>query len=247
MVPEKNENHNGEIMYVLKEKEKPSFTKAFCEITTAIAAFGTMVAAFVGIFHTIPSLINNSNKQTQVVIEPREGDIIVQDEENYKLLQLIQKEDIIFPSQIQEVQFTHSNSKKERVDINNPKKDDWTKRDSFVYVIPSFSINSNKIINLIQNLQSIKVFVDFYESKNISTYIELGLNAFMFEIAFDKEEINSTVINKESQYEYVTNEGFNDGIEWTKIRVEISYFINGKTINDSISTDWIETTADLFA
>ena len=39
----------------------------------------TMAISFVALFVTIPNVISNSNEQTQVVIEPRDGDIIVKD------------------------------------------------------------------------------------------------------------------------------------------------------------------------
>ena len=53
-----------------------------------------------------------------------------------------------------------------------------------------------------------------------------------------------TKSNMISTKEYVTNE-FNDGIEWVKIRVEIIYNIGERLISDTITSDWIETDADI--
>ena len=53
---------------------------------------------------------NQQQLQTQVVIEPRDGDIIVNIGDDYKLLQLIQYEDIVFPSKIQEIQIDNKNA-----------------------------------------------------------------------------------------------------------------------------------------
>lgn len=223
-------------------KVASSIIASLCAIVAAIAGFCCATS--------ISQSIQNSNtqKQTQVVIEPREGDIIVKDGDDYKLLQLISESDVAFPSKIQEVQYKAVNSKKERVDINRTNEDDWTKRDSFVYIINSFSINANKVINLLENIESIKVYCDFYTEKNISTFIELGDKAFTFDMRGNIDETNFEVTkaNIESQYEYVTNEGVNDGIEWVKIRVEIIYIIGERHIKDTITSDWIATDADLF-
>lgn len=220
-------------------------------ISCAVSIISAL-AVIIGVFITVPNVINNAvqnsndQKQTQVVIEPRDGDIIVKDGDDYKLLQLIELSDISFPSKVQEVQYNKGKSTLERVDINNTNSEDWSKRDSFVYIINSFSINPNKVINLLDNIKRITVYCDFYEEKNISKYIDLGEKSFKFEmIGEDKTSIETTKTNVISQYEYVTKE-LNDGIEWMKIRVEIIYEINEKAIVDTISTDWIETSADYF-
>ena len=229
---------------------KDPWHKVAVSIVTSLCSIATVVATFVGIFCTIPSVIQSSNmqKQTQVVIEPREGDIIVKDGDDYKLLQLISENDIAFPSKIQEVQYTAANSQSERVDINNTNEEDWSKRDSFVYVINSFSINPNKVINLLENIESINVYCDFYIKKDISTFVELGDKAFAFNMreSIDELDFEVTKANVKSQYEYVTNE-LDDGIEWVKIRVEIVYIIGEKHIKDTITSDWIATDADPFA
>lgn len=220
--------------------------------SSIIASLCTIVAAIVGCCcaTSISQSIQNSNtqKQTQVVIEPREGDIIVKDGDDYKLLQLISESDIAFPSKIQEVQYTTLNSQSERVDINNINGEDWSKRDSFVYVINSFSINPNKVINLLENIESINVYCDFYIDKDISTFVELGDKAFAFNMreSIDELDFEVTKANIESQYEYVTSEGLNDGIEWVKIRVEIVYIIGERKIKDTITSDWIAIAEDPF-
>lgn len=212
----------------------------------------TIIATFLGIFLAVPQAINNAikssneQKQTQVVIEPRDGDVIVKDGDDYKLLQLIELSDINFPTKIQEVQHTYNNSiAANRVDINNFNKEDWSKRDSFSYIINSFSINPNKIINLLSNINRLTVYCDFYTEKNISTFVDLEENAFYFEMIEDKPNLELTQFNVKSQKEYVTKE-INDGIEWVKIRVEIVYNIGGKIVTDTLTTDWIATAADYF-
>lgn len=212
----------------------------------------TIIATFLGIFLAVPQAINsaikssNEQKQTQVVIEPRDGDVIVKDGDDYKLLQLIELSDINFPTKIQEVQYTQNNSiVANRVDINNFNKEDWSKRDSFSYIINSFSINPNKIINLLSNIDRLTVYCDFYTEKNISTFVDLEENAFYFEMIENKPNLELTRFNVKSQKEYVTKE-INDGIEWVKIRVEIVYNISGQVVTDTLTTDWIETAADYF-
>jgi hypothetical protein len=139
-------NTNVQKLEIVDSRKEPRY-KAVVAIITALCSIATVVATFVGIFCTIPSVIQSSNmqKQTQVVIEPREGDIIVKDGDDYKLLQLISENDIVFPTKIQEVQYTAANSQWVRVDINNTNEEDWSKRDSFVYVINSLSINPHKV------------------------------------------------------------------------------------------------------
>ncbi len=218
-------------------------------IVSAICSILTVVVAFIGVFNTIPNIIQSSNeqKQTQVVIEPRDGDIIVKDGDDYKLLQLINISDISFPTKIQEVQYQSSNSNLDnRVDIGNTNNENWDNRDSFRYVINNFSINSNKVINLLQNINDITVYCDFYSEKNISTFVNLGENAFQFKMWSNSksEKFEITKQNVSSEKEYVTKE-INDGIEWVKIRVEISYIIGEQEILDTLTSDWIETDADI--
>ena len=223
----------------------------FCTVGVSIAAF------FVG-----EKLINEINQeQTQVVIEPREGDIIVQldEDDDYKLLQLIQYSDIKFPDKVQEIQIKSNNNSdpniadENRVEINNINGEDWSSRDSFKYMISNFSINPNKVINLVGTVNKMTVYCDFYKEKNIATKIQLSEeDCFKFEIIKDVEdkgsnEIKISNIEHESEKEYVTKE-INDGIEWVKIRVVIVYKIpiEGKDylIKDEIISDWIPTDAD---
>ena len=55
-------------------------------------------------------------------------------------------------------------------------------------------------------------------------------------------EVTKTTIN--SDFSYVTKET-NDGIEWVKIRVEIVYLIGDREITDTLTSEWIETDADI--
>ena len=208
----------------------------------------TMVISFVALFVTIPNVISNSNEQTQVVIEPRDGDIIVKDGDDYKLLQLINQADIAFPTKVQEIQYKYTESNPScRVNILNTSNEDWSKRDSFKYVINTFSINPNKVINLLDNIERISVYCDLYAEQNISTMIQLSdENAFKFDMrtSISDKSFEVTKSNIMSSKEYVTNE-LNDGIEWVKIRVEIVYQIGERLISDTITSDWIETDADI--
>ena len=222
--------------------------KVWLDWIQAAAAILVPIVAFLGLFFAVPTAIKNANQQeqTQIVIEPRDGDIIVKDGDDYKLLQLINAEDVSFPSKVQEIQNPATNSKKDkRVDISNTNGEDWSNRDSFTYVINGFSINPNKVINLLGNIKSITVFCDFYAEKNISTFIDLGEKAYKFTMIGDEttNALEVTKANVYSEYEYVTNE-LNDGIEWVKIRVDIVYEIDGREVRDTITSDWIETDAD---
>lgn len=239
------------------ENPKESFWDKFIKVTQVICSLLTVIVSGISLF-IANSVVNNINEQnqsqnqmqeqTQIVIEPREGDIIVTVGNDYKLLQLINSTDILFPSKVQEIQFKYSNDEiiGKRVEINNFNNDDWSKQDSFSYIINSFSINPNKVINLIENIGSITVFCDFYAEKNIATYINLGDKNFFFTMIDNenKSDFRVSNINEKSEYSYVTNE-LNNGIEWVKIRVEIEYCINGRTIHDSITSDWIPTDADI--
>lgn len=229
--------------------EKETKVDVWIKILKIVASIATTFASIVGII-VGGNIIHNQTQQqeqTQIVIEPRDGDVIVAIGNDYKLLQLIEVNDINFPTTIQEIQHTYKNSIVDnRVDILNENNEDWGKRDSFSYMINNFSINSNKIINLLDNIDKITVFCDFYAEKNISTFIELGDKTFSFSMIDEsnKNDFSVSNINKKSEYEYVTKEA-NDGIEWVKIRVEITYNINNKKIRDSIASDWIPTDADL--
>ncbi len=221
----------------------------------SIVTVGVSIAAlFIG-----GNLIKEINqKNTQVVIEPREGDIIVQIGNDFKLLQLIKYSDITFPDKVQEIQIkakndsNPNNSCENRVEINNINGEDWSSRDSFKYMISNFSINPNKVINLVGTVNKMTVYCDFYKEKNIATKIQLSEeDCFKFEImdVEDKgsNEIKISNIEQESEKEYVTKE-INDGIEWVKIRVVIVYKIKidgkEKMITDEIISDWIPTDAD---
>lgn len=239
----KNNNSNSS-----NNKQDPKW-KIWIESLKLVISFLTVAVTLFGIFYAVPEIINNinNNKQTQVVIEPRDGDIIVKDGDDYKLLQLINISDIIFPTKIQEIQYNYNDTKQsERVNINNLSNEDWSTRDSFSYVINSFSINPNKVINLLDNIDKITVYCDFYSEKNITTLIDLNDKNFSFtmrESIKDKNfEVTKTTIN--SDFSYVTKET-NDGIEWVKIRVEIVYLIGDREITDTLTSEWIETDADI--
>lgn len=221
---------------ILKEKQHPAITI----ISLVLGPIATVVSAFLG-FRYVGGVIQS---QTQVVIEPRDGDIIVEEGSGYKLLQLLTVSDIYFPTKIQEIR-RQSDIPIERVDVNNDKNEDWSDKDGFQYMIDEISFNSNKIINLLGSIKNITLFVDFYAGKNISTKIELGKKQFEFEIYdIETNEFKITNTNISSNYVYVTNE-VNNGFEWAKVRLEIEYLINEKIINDKIVSNWMETDADI--
>ena len=213
--------------------------KAFMPVITAGA---TIVA---GVF-CINKIVNKqTQQQTQVVIEPRDGDIIVKDGDDYKLLQLIGKDDIVLPTKIQEIQLKAKDSDKSmRADVGNVNNEDWSNRDSFKYVINNVHINTNKLFNLLETIKSIDIYCDFYIEKNISSYWECMDYVFTENLySNDNEGVVSEHNNIVSKYEYVTKE-LNDGFEWCKIRLVIKYNIDSKEVIDTISTDWIATTQD---
>ena len=109
-----------------------------------------------------------------------------------------------------------------------------------------YSINSNKLINLLDNLVSIVVHCDFYATKNISSLIDLGEDNFHFSLLDDNTtEIQVTLDNVISKKSYVTNE-INNGFEWAKIKTEIKYKINNENIKEVFVSDWLATDADIF-
>ena len=244
----KDSEKNGEVTYILKETNQ-SRRQIWIDWIGVCVSIATIIVTIIGLFITIPNVISNvnNNKQTQVVIEPRDGDIIVKDGNDYKLLQLISLADITFPTKVQEIQYNYTDDRqKDRIDINNFNNEDWSKRDSFDYVINNFSINPNKVINLLENIDNIMVYCDFYTEKNIATYVNLGENSFKFAMRENVEDKNFEVTksNIHSSFSYVTKE-LNDGIEWVKIRVEINYKIGDMVIKDSLVSDWISTDADI--
>ena len=160
---------------------------------------------------------------------------------------MINYSDIIFPTKIQERQHNYNDSEQsERVYINNTSNEDWSKRDSFDYVINSFSINPNKVINLLDNINEITVYCDFYTEQNITTLVDLGDKSFYFKMRENVSDTNFEVTrtNESSKYSYVTKE-INDGFEWAKVKVKITYIIGNREIIDTISSDWIATDADI--
>lgn len=207
-----------------------------------LTASATCICAFLA----TNSITNFIQKQTQVVIEPREGDIIVDDGDNgYKLLQLIKYEDISFPTKLQEIQHSAEDGGDNRVEVGNINNESWENQDSFSYMINTFSINSNKVINLLQNINYICLYVDFYQNKNISTLIPLKEEDMFYTEIYKEGDnfFNISLKNIESQKRYVTKE-LNNGFEWAKIRLNIEYSINNKTIKDCITSDWMQTDQD---
>ena len=216
------------------------------EWVSVIVSFLAVVGSIITAILCVNKVINNqTQQQTQVVIEPRDGDIIVNDNGNYKLLQLINADDITLPTKIQEIQLKAKESESaKRVDVNNKNGEDWSGRDSFKYVINSIHINTNKLFNLVGTIKKIDFFCDFYTEKNITALWDCGDKCFTKNLYNDEsKEVISEYNNIVSEYEYVTKE-INDGFEWCKIRLELEYMIDKRKICDTVSTDWMATTQD---
>lgn len=63
-------------------------------------------------------------------------------------------------------------------------------------MIGNFSINHNKVINLLGTIESLTVYCDFYEEKNISTLISMNMeDSYYFKIIDEKEDENIRVSN----------------------------------------------------
>ncbi|PKL01239.1 MAG: hypothetical protein CVV56_01180 [Tenericutes bacterium HGW-Tenericutes-1] len=187
----------------------------------------------------------NNNNQEIVTLQPRDGDVIIQEGDSYKLLQLIKIEDIEFTPLLQETRYDKNYNIDNRVDLFNDNNQDWDDRVSFGYTIEKISINADKIMNLHNNISSITAYIDFYESSDITTRLELTEeNAFKI-VIFEKDTniISNTVINSKSRKTYVTNAQEiipNNGVNYAKIRIEIRYQINDMIFSSSIlSNDWL--------
>ncbi|MCF7926322.1 MAG: hypothetical protein K9L74_01930 [Candidatus Izimaplasma sp.] len=190
--------------------------------------------------------------QEIVTLQPRDGDVIIRDEDSYKLVQLIKIEDIIVSSEIQESRYDFDQLSEDvnRVDLfRGDDTDDWSTRDAFQYTLEEISFNPDKVMNLMGNIVSIKLYFDVYEEEDITTKIDLPESDQFYEILYDENNDNNTVrtsfTNLTSENYYVTKSATNDGINHMKLRLEIVYRID---INESesyiieteiILTDWI--------
>lgn len=190
--------------------------------------------------------------QEIVTLQPRDGDVIIRDEDSYKLVQLIKTEDITVSTEIQESRFDFDEllDDANRVDLfRGDDTDDWSTRDAFQYTLEEISFNPDKVMNLMGNIVSIKLYFDIYEEEDITTKIDLPENNKFYEILYNETDDNNTVrtsfTNLTSRNYYVTKSTTNDGINHMKLRLEIIYRID---INESesytieteiILTDWI--------
>lgn len=228
-------------------------TKPYAITSLVIAGFSALVTLTLGIFTLITAQqINNTinsfnNNQEIVTLQPREGDVIIQENGNYKLLQLIKIEDIEYSTELQESRFSSTYNIEKRVDLFNVNNDDWTNRDSFGYTIEKVSINADKVMNLHGNIQSIIVYIDFYQSNDITTKVELDDNQKYKIIIFEQNTVNqsNTILNQQSNNTYVTNSFGNNGVNWAKLRIEISYKIDDLIFTSSILVDeWLTIKED---
>lgn len=222
-------------------------------------ALTTLILGGVSIFVTIclgvlsfflVKTVNNTidsfnNNQEVVTLQPRDGDVIIQEDGSYKLLQLIKIEDIEFTPELQETRFDKDYKKEGRVELFNINNDDWSDRVSFGYTIEKISINADKIMNLYKNINSIIAYIDIYETNDITTRLDLDDGDAFKIIIFEEDSnlISNTVINAKSSKTYVTNASGiipNNGVNYAKIRIEIRYKINDMIFSSSVlSNDWL--------
>jgi len=105
-------------------------------------------------------------------------------------------------------------------------------------------------MNLHKNIKSIIAYVDFYESSDITSKVELS-DENVFKIVIFQENTNNItniVINSKSSKTYVTNApGIipNNGVNFAKLRIEIEYKINDMIFSSTIlSNDWLTIKED---
>ena len=175
--------------------------------------------------------------QEIVTLQPRDGDVIIRDEDSYKLVQLIKSEDITVSDSIQESRYSYDEINIDhRVELFRQEDDDsdWSERDGFKYTLENISINPDKVMNLIGNIVSIKLYFDVYEDNDITTRLDQNdSDSFAFVIYDEKNEgtINTSFTNITSDNYYVTK-AINNGINYMKLRLVVGYRIQ---INDEES------------
>ncbi|HHX70279.1 MAG TPA: hypothetical protein GX708_19785 [Gallicola sp.] len=231
-------------------------TKWYAVSSLGLTLFTTLVTLVLGILTlSLATAINNTinsfnNNQEVVTLQPREGDVIIQEDGSYKLLQLIKLEDIEFTPVLQETRYDSNYNAMNRVDLFNHSNENWSSRVSFGYTIEKIAINADKIMNLHKNIKSIIAYVDFYESSDITSKVELS-DENVFKIVIFQENTNNItniVINSKSSKTYVTNApGIipNNGVNFAKLRIEIEYIINDMIFSSTIlSNDWLTIKED---
>lgn len=235
---------NKGALYMEKEIDYTK-TSWFALATIGISVFSTLSTATFGILtlflaNNINNTINSFNNNQEVVtLQPRDGDVIIQEGGSYRLLQLIKLEDIEFTSVLQETRYDKDYHVENRVDLFNYDNQDWSGRVSFGYTLEKISINADKIMNLHNNIKCIIAYIDFYESIDITTRLVLqDEDAFKIEIfdsdsddEGDKSIISNTAINSPSRKTYVTNSPEiipNNGVNFAKLRIEIKYKIESE-------------------
>jgi len=116
-------------------------TKWYAVSSLGLTLFTTLVTLVLGILTlSLATAINNTinsfnNNQEVVTLQPREGDVIIQEDGSYKLLQLIKLEDIEFTPVLQETRYDSNYNAMNRVDLFNHSNENWSSRVSFGYTI----------------------------------------------------------------------------------------------------------------
>lgn len=229
------------------------YTKTRFYAITSLVLTAVSIAVTIGLgilsmclVRSINNTISSYNNNQEVVtLQPREGDVIIQEDGSYKLLQLIKIEDIEFTPILQETRFNKDVDVENRVDLFNINNQDWSNRVSFGYTIEKISINADKIMNLYNNIESIVVYIDIYESIDITSKVDLSDEDAFRIVIFEHSDnhITNTVINASSQKKYVTNAPgvfSNNGVNFAKLRLEIKYKINEMLFSSTVlSNEWL--------
>lgn len=242
----------------MKKNDDKDYTKTrwFAVISLILTGMSILVTVSLGVLSfflvkTVNNTIDSFNNSQEVVtLQPRDGDVIIQEDGSYKLLQLIKIEDIEYTPILQETRYDKDYEISKRVDLFNTNKDDWSNRVSFGYTIEKITINADKIMNLYNNIESIIVYVDIYGSSDITTKVELS-DEESFKIVMYESGTNiltNTLINSKSRNTYVTNApGLipNNGVNHAKIRIEIKYKINDMYFHSTVlSNEWLTIKED---
>ena len=152
-------------------------------VNSFLTCVSAIVTAAVATFAAIT--INNYivQEQTQIVIEPREGDIIVQDGANVKLLQLINADDILVPEKIQEVR-NKPDASANRVEINNINNIIKNEIDRILVLLQDFLLVNKTNMNC--DIMDINMLIDEVTEKVMSL---MDSNKIKFNIETSDDEL----------------------------------------------------------
>jgi hypothetical protein len=170
-------------------------------------------------------LQNIINQQQSVdVIEARDNDVLIMTPDGkWIVVPMIENSDIMFSSDIIEQKMSVGESTLDRYDLFNENSDDWTARDSFTYVLPTLTINQNKMVSLYQFINSIDVEFKLYDEDQIN-FEKVSVNIFNQHEEYTYLNVFESIM---PQYQFVTDDGLGlNGIEEIKISVIIEFEIS---------------------